>query len=358
MKIVISNPRRSWGGASTMALGLARNLRTMGHEVVLFCRPGSPLYEELKDEIPCEPILYGADFPFPAIARAVKALRRHRPDVVLSSTRQDLRLTIPAAKIVGVPTVVRRVDIGPFSSAPLNKYLIDRLPDHFIANSRATREAMLASAPWMSESMISTVHNGIDVDRYADASTADLELPDGALAIGYIGRLEIEKGLPELAAAWPQVARALPHAHLVIAGIGNYEAEFRRALGDAPRVHWLGFRRDVPEIMKALDLLAMPSWEEPFGLVATEAMAAGTPLVATRAGGLAEVVEDGVEGILIPPRDADALRDALIRLANDPDLRRTMGQAGMETSRRRFSHQRVAEEYEAVLAAVARKKDE
>lgn len=353
MKIVISNPRRSWGGASTMALGLTRNLRARGHEVVLFCRPGSPLYEELKDEIACEPILYGADFPFLAIGRAVRALRRHKPDVVLSSTRQDLRLTIPAAKLLRIPTVVRRVDIGPFSTSPVNRLIIDPLPDHFIANSHATKEAMLGSADWLDESRISIVHNGIDVERYREAAPAELGLPEGAFAFGYIGRLEIEKGLPELARAWPEIARVLPNAHLLIAGIGKYEPEFREQMGDATRVQRLGFRRDVPELMKALDTILMPSWEEPFGLVATEAMAAGTPLIATRAGGLAEVVEDDVDGVLIPPRDAQALAAAAIALANDPGRRERLARGGIETASSRFSHERVAAEYEAVLARVA-----
>ncbi len=353
MKIVISNPRRSWGGASTMALGLARNLRARGHDIVLFCRPGSPLYAELKDEMPCEPVLYGADFPFFAIARAVRALRRHRPDVVLSSTRQDLRFTVPAAKMLGIPTVVRRVDIEPYSASPINRLVIDRLPDHFVANSLATQEAMLASAEWLDESRISIVHNGIDVDRYTKAEGDDLGLPEKACAFGYIGRLEIGKGLPELAAAWIRIAHALPNAHLLIAGIGKFEREFRAQMGDAPRVHWLGFRRDVPELMKALDIILMPSREESFGLVAIEAMAAGTPLIASQTGGLAEVIRDDFDGVLIPPYDAEALIEAAVALATDPERRSRLARGGIETARNRFSHGRVAEEYETVLARVA-----
>jgi len=351
----MSSPRKGWGGAATLAVDLSRGLQARGHEVVLFCKPESALHQELRGEFACEPVLYGIDFPPAAIWRSIGALRRHRTDVVLSLVRMDLRLTAPAAKLAGIPVVAHRAELEPFSRVPHRRLLLDRLPDHWVANSRANREIMLRSGAWLTEDDVSTIYNGINPEPYRSASAADLGLPAGAVAVGYVGRLVIEKGLPELAAAWRRLAPDHPDLHLVIAGEGNYEKELKRRLGDAPRVRWLGFRRDIPEILKALDLVVMPSWEEPFGLVATEAMAAGKPVLATCAGGLAEVVVDGETGCLVPPRDVVALAQAIVALASDATLRTRMGQAGIAHVERCFSSDGVVEEYERVLFRAVQK---
>lgn len=352
MRIVISNPRRSWGGASTMAAGLARGLRGRGHEVVVFCRPGSPLHRELRGELPCEPILEGMDFSPRAVWRCVRALRRHRTQVVVSATSKDLRLTAPAARLLGVPLIVRMVAAVPFRDRLQDRFFYGWMPEHFVANSAATREVMLASAPWLADADITMIHNGIEVETYASAVPAELGLPPGAVAIGFVGRLAAEKGLPDLAAAWKRVAEAVPGAHLLIAGTGEREAELRQRLAGAPRVHWLGFRRDIPSIMRVLDLLVLPSHSEAFGLAAAEAMAAGTPVVATRVGGLTELLADDEGGCLVPPHAPEALARAIIGLAADPGLRRRIGQAGQQRVRRCFSHERAVEGYEALLNRV------
>lgn len=332
-----------------MAAGLARGLRDRGHNVVVFCRPGSPLHRELQKELPCEAILWGADFPPPAIGRCARALRRHRTEVVISATEKDMRLSVPAARLLGIPVVVRRVAVLPFRKRLHPRHLLDRMVDHFVANSHATRREMLRSAPWLPESGVTVIHNGIEVDRYLHAVPVDLGLPPGAVAFGFVGRLDPEKGVAELGSAWPVIAGAVPGAHLVITGTGGDQSILRRKLADDPRVHWLGFRRDVPAILKALDVLLIPSRSEAFGLVAAEAMAAGTPVVATQVGGIPEVVIQDEQGILVPPRDPGALARAGIALATDPERRKRMGHSGTERAARFFSRDRVMSEYEAVL---------
>lgn len=351
MRIVVSNPRRGWGGVSSMAMTLARGLQRKGHDVLVLCRPGSPFHDAAKAEFDVRPVLIGADFPVVAIPRVMRAMRTHRTEVVVSPLPKDLQMTGIAAKLLRVPVVSRRVDFFPWGRLPYPR-LLDRIPVHYIANSEATRRFMLENAAWLSPDRVSVVFNAVDVARFEAASPADLGLPDGALAIGFVGRLIERKGLPEIAQAWHRVARQVPRAHLVIAGSGGWEEELRRRLDGAPRVHWLGFRQDAPELMKAFDLLLAPSWEEPFGIVAVEAMAAGTPVIAADAGGFAEFLEDGVQGRLVPPRDAEALERALVELAQDRAGRERMGAAGHARARRDFSMERVVDEYEAVLARV------
>lgn len=192
------------------------------------------------------------------------------------------------------------------------------------------------------------IHNAIDTALYERAVPADLGLPSGAVAVGFVGRLVTEKGLSDLAEAWHRIAAEIPEAHLLVAGMGSGEAELRARLDGVLRVHWLGFRRDVPELVKAFDVLVVPSWCEPFGLVAVEAMAAGTPVVATRAGGLAEVLVDGIHGYFVPPRDPAALAQRVMDLVRDSERRRRMGVAGVARARVHFSIERMIDEYERV----------
>ncbi|MBA2246396.1 MAG: glycosyltransferase, partial [Gemmatimonadetes bacterium] len=123
-------------------------------------------------------------------------------------------------------------------------------------------------------------------------------------------------------------------------------------LAAAPRVRWLGFREDVPAIMRALDLLVVPSHYEGFGLVVAEAMAAGTAVIATRTSNFPELITDGIEGRLVPPRDPPALAETILELLHDPELRARMGRAGRERVRREFTLERMLDRHEELLAEV------
>jgi glycosyltransferase involved in cell wall biosynthesis len=351
MRVVLSSPRKGWGGSATVAMGLARGLEARGHRVVVFCKPDSEIHRAVRDHFPCEPILYGIDFPPPAIQRCRRAFRRHGAEIVVGLLHMDLRLTAAAGRLSGLRVVARRAELEPYSRLPHRRWLIDRLPHHWVANSEANRRVMLASGPWLGPADVTTIHNGIDLRPYEVAEPAALDLPDGSVTVGFVGRLVEEKGLAELAAAWRSLVPDRPRLHLVIAGAGKYEGEFRRLLGDAPRVHWLGFRTDVPRVMKALDLVVVPSWEEPFGIVAIEAMAAGRPVLATRAGGMVEVVRDGETGRLVPPGDAKALAAGIVEMTSDAEMQDRMGRAGLERVRQRFGEGRMVEAYEQLLSA-------
>ncbi|HVG44323.1 MAG TPA: glycosyltransferase, partial [Longimicrobium sp.] len=138
-----------------------------------------------------------------------------------------------------------------------------------------------------------------------------------------------------------------------LVGKGPAEAAARALLEGAPRVHWLGFRRDVAAVLKAMDVLAVPSHWEGFGLVAAEALAAGVPVVAADASSLPEIVRDGREGLLVPPGDVDALAAALVRLGRDPAERRRMGEAGPSRVATAFSLDGMIDRYEALLARLS-----
>ena len=175
-----------------------------------------------------------------------------------------------------------------------------------------------------------------------DAERIRLELGVGAddFLVGNVGRLAPQKGQRVLVEAMPLLLERVPRAHVLIAGGGDLEELLRELadeLGVAERVHVLGPRRDVPALMHALDVFAMPSIWEGFGIVLLEAMAAGKPVVASRVATIPEVVLDGETGLLVPAGDEVALAEALASFAESPDAARRMGEAGRARLQRYFS---------------------
>jgi glycosyltransferase involved in cell wall biosynthesis len=184
-----------------------------------------------------------------------------------------------------------------------------------------------------------------------------LGLPAQGPLIGAVGRLSHEKGQLVLLQALPAILAAFPRTSCVFAGEGPTRApleEVTRRLGIGDRVVFLGFRRDVPMVLAALDLFVQPSIYEGFGLSLLEAMAAGLPVVASRVGGIPEVIEDGRTGVLVPPQDPAALAGAVVRLLGDAGGARRLGETAAVSTRERYSLARVAERvddlYRTILA--------
>jgi glycosyltransferase involved in cell wall biosynthesis len=195
-------------------------------------------------------------------------------------------------------------------------------------------------------SRVRRVYHGIEppvtrsLEREGRRIRQDLGIGPDAFLVGNVGRLAVQKGQRHLIGAMPLLLERVPNAHAVIAGAGDLE-EYLRDLalevGVADRVHVLGPRRDVPELMHAMDVFVMPSIWEGFGLVLLESMAAGRPIVASRVATIPEVVLDGETGLLVPVGDPVALAEALAQLAHDPDAARAMGEAGRHRLRQQFS---------------------
>ena len=190
----------------------------------------------------------------------------------------------------------------------------------------------------------SLIYNGVDLDRY-DHQEPCCTLPEeygmepGSQIVGVVARLEPEKGHPTLLEAWPAILRAVPDAYLLIVGEGSrrdaLEAQARE-LRIAHRVVFTGRRDDVPAVTAALDVAVLPSYREAQGLTILEAMALSRPVVASNVGGIPEMVEDGVTGVLVPPHDAPALTAAIVRLLTDHPYADMLGRAGHDLVHDRF----------------------
>jgi glycosyltransferase involved in cell wall biosynthesis len=345
LRIALSNAGLDWRGTETDTLVLAKGLIARGHQIVVFCRPHSAIS---KIDVPVEPVLSGRDFDPFAIMRARHALRKHRTQIVITQKDKDLRLTGIAARTLGIPVLVRHVTDRPLKNKRRYRWLFDSIATHHMANSEATRATVLASAPWLNAD-IPIIHNGIDVAAFANAQPADFGLNSDAVKVGFVGAFELRKGIIDFAEAWQRVAAAVPNAHAIIAGHGGKEAEFRNALANAPRVHWLGFRDDIANVLKSLDVFVLPSHFEGFGLVLAEAMAAGAAPVAYNTSNMPELIRNGETGVLVEPRNVSALANAIVSLCHEEALRKRIGQAAQAHAQKHFTAERMVEQHEGIL---------
>jgi glycosyltransferase involved in cell wall biosynthesis len=232
--------------------------------------------------------------------------------------------------------------------------------DVFIAASRVI--ASMLADDGISTDRIETVHDGvnlsfIDKQPVVDAH-AEFHVPHGAPLIGNVAALVGHKGHKHLIGAAGRVVREVPDARFLILGEGELRDALEKQIKDLGlerHVALGGFRADAVSLQKSFDIFAMSSVTEGLGSAMLDAMACGTPVVATRAGGIPEAVVDGQSGLLVPPNDDPALAAAIVRLLRDPELRKKLGAAGRARVVDEFSVERMVtktlEVYEKYLKA-------
>jgi len=203
---------------------------------------------------------------------------------------------------------------------------------------------------------IRVIHNGVDLSRYTvlDGSRAvreELGIGAGQRVIGTVGNLFSVKGQTYLLKACKAVAIAVPELLLLVAGEGDQLGPLQKeasALGIEGNVKFLGFRDDVPSLLQAMEVFVLPSLSEGLPLAVLEALALRKPVVATSVGGIPEIVEDGVTGYLVPPKDPQALADKILLLLRDPRTAASFGQAGRKTVEEAFGLEQMVRKYQAL----------
>lgn len=299
-----------------------------------------------------------------ASAEVRAAAAAHRPDLVhANSIRSGLLVALSGVR----PAIAHVRDCLPEGAASsLSLRTIARL-DGLIANSEHTRASLGAQGR-----SARVVHNSVDLGRFAgadhgrEAMRARLGLPARAPVLAVVAQITPWKGQDVAIAALAALRREHPDATLLLIGAVKFDAAATRfdnraylarlerqaaPLGEGA-VRFLGERDDVPDLLAAVDLLLVPSWEEPFGRSVVEAMAAGVPVLATDVGGPAEILRPARAGILLPPRDPAPWAASAARLLADPAAREAMGRRGREDAGRRFGVERHAAAIAALYAEV------
>jgi glycosyltransferase involved in cell wall biosynthesis len=300
------------------------------------------------------------------IRRLADVLVRFRPDVVNAHLFRATAIAAPLARWHGMRVVEtyhgregwRR---GPAPLRFLPDRLIGGLLDGVIAVSEAARSFLIRAKRYRADKVV-VVPNGRDLSVYAPGRARELVrkelgLDEAVPLVGVVGRLEMQKGHAHLLDAWPAVVRGLPDARLLVVGEGSLRAELEtraRAHGIRSSVIFAGFRADVPRLLDALDVLALPSLYEGMPLTAIEGAAMAKAVVATAVDGTPEVVLDGRTGRLVPPADPPALARALLDVLRDPAHARRLGAAARAWALERFDLDRQVEATARVYRSVAR----
>jgi glycosyltransferase involved in cell wall biosynthesis len=235
------------------------------------------------------------------------------------------------------------------------------LMDRLIVVSRAIQQKV--SDEGRLDVPVTLIYNGVDLQRYNHQQPCctlhdDYGIPEESPIVGVVARLEAEKGHRTLIDAWPEVLAAVPNAWLLVVGEGSerdsLEAE-AASLGVSDRVVFTGRREDVPAVTAALDVAVLPSYREAQGLSVLEAMALSRPVVASNVGGIPEMIEDGVTGLLVSPNDCDALAAAIIKLLTDHPYADTIARRGHDLVHDRFCVELMVNSIESIYDQEAAK---
>jgi len=287
----------------------------------------------------------------------VRVLRAHRFDLVHVHKYKDGVLGSIAARLAGVPCIVRTMhglaeplrgwnQLKARVYEALDRLTLECLADLVIAVSQRMTEALWESG--YQPTRVTCIRNGLDLQQVKSVGTPTdvrraLGIEPGSLVIGTVGRLSAIKGHVHLLRAAQQVLTRERWARFLFVGDGPLRNELlitaaELKLGAA--CAFPGARRDVYDVVSAMDIFALPSLNEGIPMSMLEAMALGRPVVASAVGGIPEVIQDRVNGRLVPPGDEAALAAACLELASDPELARAMGARARQTIEDSFSHER------------------
>lgn len=343
MKILhVETGRNLFGGAAQVLYlleGLARRGDCESH---LACPKDSAIAEAARGAgIPVHPLGREGDLDPRMALRIHRLLRRLRPDLVHVHSRRGADFWGGlAARRAGIPAVLsRRVDNPEPPWWAARKYLLYR---RVIAISEGIRRILLDEG--LEGDRVVTVPSAVDGGRFQGPCDRgwflrEFGLPGEARTIGMVAQLIERKGHTYLLRALSNLRGRFPQLRVLLFGKGPLRQELeneaqRRGIADL--VQFAGFRDDMHRILPCLDLVAHPALREGLGVSLLQAAASGTPLVAGRAGGVPEVVRDGVNGLLVEPGDAEALASAMAEILTDPEAAARMGRAGRALVAREF----------------------
>lgn len=357
------------GGAENLLLVLARNIDRTRFNLSFCClRRGGYIADRLKEEgfkVVCLDNYRMRHF-YKKIRNIVGLINAECPDIVQTHLIEANLLGRICALFLRVPVVCKtehaflsRLWVNPTFKQRAYLFIdriLDKCSDCIIYVSDAQRRIINMGKYNPLRHIV--IYNAFDGKRFSiDKPKEGIRRLYGFspkdIVIGTVGRLVPHKGHDYLFEAVKKVRKKYDRVKIIVVGSGPEEERLKRSVKTLGiDVLFLSERKDVPELMKAMDIYVQPSFWETFGLTIAEAMSSGLPVVATNVGGIPEVVLDGETGILVKPEDSDAIADALLRLIENPDLAQKMGEKGRDVAFSKFSGQRYAKDMERLYTSL------
>jgi len=339
------------GGTERQVANLALGIDSSHFDLHLGClRHSGELLAELETlRVPRSEFRIGSLYSPKTFWQGIRLahyVRRNLIQIVHSYGFYPNVFTIPVARLAGASIVVASIRNTCDLLTPLQRFLqklVCRLADCVLVNAEAIRDNLVEQG--YDRSRIVVIRNGITQSAFVgktrgDALRRDLGVPHSARLVAVFSRLNRLKGVRYFLDAAIVVAERFPDAYFLVVGDGGSKQELEEQahrLGLGQRIVFTGFRGDVPDLLAESAISVLPTLSEGTSNTLLESMAAGVPVIATRVGGNPEVIEEGVSGLLVPPRDSAALAAAIERLLVDEDLAKRLGQAGMRRVSELFS---------------------
>ena len=359
------------GGTETQAVELARRLDPERYEVTLAClQARGPLLDKLTGSTVRLMEFHpkgGMNSPggIYQLLRLAAFLRRGKFDVLHAHDLWANLLGVPAGWLARVPVIIssqRDLSHLDFYKTSRKRWLrkIQKMSSAVLANAGSIRDDLVAREG-LAATKVRVIYNGVDMERFTQVA-CDRErifpgMGDGEVIV-LVGNMHTDvKGHPLLIEAAQAVVREFPKTRFIFAGDGALRKELENkaaTLGLQKNVVFLGRRNDIPEILACSDIGVLPSKAEGLPNAVLEYLAMGLPTVASNVGGNAEIIQDGVNGLLFPSGDGKGLAQALLRLLQEPELAHRLGRAGQEHVRKNFSFERMIEEVDKMYSELLR----
>ncbi len=348
------------GGLEKMTILLARSLQGKGVQTVL----ATLSHEGALQKEAEEQGVWVANFPkkdgfdFRVVWRLAGFIRKNRFDVVHTHNLAPLLYGTPAGRLAGCATVNTRHG----RAGLIAPSLVWGMTQKVITVSEDAKRQLLKNNR-IRESKVEVIYNAIDTGRFANSPQTDarqsyrrlFNWKDDEYVFGMIARLSPEKDHETLIRAFRNVAGECPCARLAIVGSGpllNDLESMARDSGVRDRIDFMGYRREIPFLLSAMDCVVLSTKQEGVSITLLEAMAAARPVIATKVGGNPEVIVDGETGLLTPAGDHEALAESMINVMRNPDYASGLGHAARQRARRMFHLDQMAEKYLRVYHSI------
>ncbi|HVP37072.1 MAG TPA: glycosyltransferase family 4 protein [Terriglobales bacterium] len=363
-KILFLNSIREnvWGGGENLIYNLATHLSRRGHRIWISGRKNSEFLNHFSStDINLVPLKIRGDFGPANILFLSKILSKEKIDFIWVNFNKDLRLGGIAARLEGGVKVIWGMGVLLPGTNLIHRLTGKHLPDKIVVPSQNLKDQLKRFA-WLKQEKIEVILNGIDLscfdfdlNKQRERLFRKFNLDPRITLIGVPARLVEAKGHKYLLQAIPEITRTFPDLKFFFAGDGS-ETEPLKGLCSRLNldnyVIFAGYIREIFETMAGFDLLVLSSIIEPFGLVLAEGMALKKPIVATRVGGVPEVIQDRVTGFLVPPKDPHLLAQAIITLLQDRKLAASLGEEGRKRVEAFFDIKKMVDKIELLLAGM------
>ncbi len=359
LTIIHTESSPNWGGQEQRVFAEMLEMRRRGHRLMVVTVANCPLARKCGEAgIPVVAMTFKNQFFLGNLLRLATLFHREKADVVNPHSSKDGWLAVLAGRLAGVPCIIRSRHIEvDYPKKAISQFAFRKLPHHVITTSERIRMRMIQELN-VPPDRIETIATGIDFEGFVQSGQSklrrELGFSEKIKVVGMISVLRSWKGHRYFLEAARKLLDEGRQIEFIITGDGPQKATILEQIARLKLegcIHLLGHRDDIPDVLAALDVLVLPSTGgEGIPQIILQAHGMSVPVVATRAGGIPEVVEDGVTGHLVEPANAEQLAQAIADVIDHPDHSATMASAGAQFAHSRHSRREMGNRLEMLYA--------